>query len=185
MKQKANKHSKRIVVFSLLVLTLAVAIYVNWQYTAEKGSLSLASAFLSENTTKQNEYLGEAEFVNSSTESNYFETARQARTEQRESSLKELKEILNNVKSTDEERLVATQQIALITTLTEKENSIETLVKAKGFEDCVTIISEKAVSCVVKCSSDGLSSNQTAQIQDIITSNCEISFENIKIIEIK
>ena len=70
MKQKANKHSKRIVVFSLLVLTLAVAIYVNWQYTAEKGSLSLASAFLSENTTKQNEYLGEAEFVNSSTESN-------------------------------------------------------------------------------------------------------------------
>ncbi len=185
MKQKKTKHSKRIIVFSLLVLTLSAAIYINWQYTANDSSLSLASAFLTESTTKSNEYLGEAEFVNSSSETNYFDTARQTRTEQRESSLKELKEILNNVKSTDESKLVATQQIALITTLIEKENSIETLVKAKGFEDCVAIIAENSVSCVVKCSSEGLSANQTTQIQDIITSNCEISFENIKIIEIK
>ncbi len=185
MKQNKTKHSKRIVVFSLLVLTLALAIYVNWQYTANDGSLSLASAFLTETTTKSNEYLGEAEFVNSSNETNYFDTARQTRSEQRKSSLSELKEILNNVKSTDEERLVATQQIAWVTTITEKENAIETLVKAKGFEDCVAIIAENSVSCVVKCSSQGLTANQTAQIQDIITQNCEISFENIKIIEIK
>ena len=32
---------------------------------------------------------------------------------------------------------------------------------------------------------NGLAVNQTMQIQDIILSNCEISCENIKIIEIK
>ena len=96
-----------------------------------------------------------------------------------------MKEILNNVKSTDEAKLIATEKIAYFTTLSEKESAIESLVVAKGFEDCVAVLSDKSISCVVKTDKNGLAANQIIQIQDIILSNCEISCENIKIIEIK
>ena len=82
-------------------------------------------------------------------------------------------------------KATASEKIAYLTTLSEKENAIENLIKAKGFSDCVAILSDKSISCVIKTTESGLAANQTAQIQDIILSNCDISSENIKIIEIK
>lgn len=186
MKQEGRVFTKRIVVFSLLILTLSAAVYINWQYGAANGNLNLtASLSNSEETTSNESYIGQAEFVNSKSEDDYFSKTRTSREKEREKSLEELKEILNSVKSTDEAKTVASEKIAYITTLTEKENSIESLVKAKGFSDCVAVLSDKSVSCVVKTDEKGLAVNQTAQIKDIILSNCEISSENIKIIEIK
>ncbi len=186
MSKEKRNFPKRLVVFSLLILTLSAAVYVNWQYGAADGNLNLTAALSVEETTSSNDtYLGEAEFVNSASEDDYFSKTRTSRQEEREKAIEEMKEILNSVKSTDESKLVASEKIAYYTTLTEKENAIESLVIAKGFEDCVTVLSDKSVSCVVKTDKNGLAANQTAQIQDIILSNCDISCENIKIIEIK
>lgn len=186
MKQEGRAFTKRIVVFSLLILTLSAAVYINWQYGAANGNLNLTAALSGqEETTSDNSYIGEAEFVNSKSEEDYFSKTRASRETERKKSLEDLKEILNSVKSTDEAKTVASEKIAYITTLSEKENAIESLVKAKGFSDCVAVLSDKSVSCVVKTGETGLAVNQTAQIKDIILSNCEISSENIKIIEIK
>lgn len=185
MSNSKRSFPKRFVVFSLLIVTLSAAVYINWQYGAADGNLNLTAALsVEETTTAKDSYLGEAEFVNAS-EDDYFSKTRNSRQEEREKSIEEMKEILNSVKSTDESKLIASEKIAYYTTLSEKENSIESLVKAKGFEDCVAILSDKSVSCVVKTDKSGLAANQTAQIQDIILSNCDISYENIKIIEIK
>ena len=73
-----------------------------------------------------------------------------------------------------------------ITTLTEeleKANNIETLLKAKGFEKAVVIIGETDVSVVVK--SEGITTTQTLQIQDVVTAHSEIPLSNIKIVTIK
>ncbi|MGN0173241.1 MAG: hypothetical protein ACI39F_02270, partial [Acutalibacteraceae bacterium] len=73
MKQAGKSFSKRIVVFSLLILTLSAAVYVNWRYGAADGDLNLAAALsVSETTTSKENYLGEAEFVNSASEDDYF-----------------------------------------------------------------------------------------------------------------
>lgn len=186
MKKIERKFPKRLVVFSILIITLSAAVYINWQYGASNGNLNLTGALSVEQTTSQNNsYLGEAEFVNAGTEDNYFTKTKTSRKEEREKSINEMKEILNSVKSTDEAKLIASEKIAYFTTLTEKETAIENLVKAKGFDDCVAVLSDKSISVVVKTDENGLSANQTAQIQEIILSNCEISYENIKIIEIK
>lgn len=186
MSDKKNKFSKRFVVFSLLILTLSAAVYANWQYGAANGNLNLTSSLISkEETTSNEEYIGEAEFVNSASEDDYFSKTRNSRTEERSKSIDAMKEILNSVKSTDEAKLIATEKIAYYTNLSEKESAIESLIIAKGFEDCVAVLSDKSISCVVKTDKTGLVPNQTAQIQDIILSNCDISCENIKIIEIK
>lgn len=186
MSKEKRIFPKRLVVFSLLIITLSAAVYINWQYGAANGNLNLTSALSGEETTSSEEsYLGEAEFVNSASEDDYFSKTRTSRAQEREKAINEMKEILNSVKSTDEAKLVASERIAYYTTLTEKENAIERLVIAKGFDDCVAVLSDKSISCVVKTDKNGLAVNQTAQIQDIILSNCDISCENIKIIEIK
>ena len=61
------------------------------------------------------------------------------------------------------------------------EVNIETLVKAKGFEECVAVISEEKCSVIVK--SEGLKDDQVAQILDIVITESDLSPENITIIE--
>ena len=65
----------------------------------------------------------------------------------------------------------------------ESESNIETLLKAKGFEKAVAVISDTGISVVVKA--DGLTSAQTLQIQDIVTSETNIPLSNIKIVPVK
>ncbi|MBR4972928.1 MAG: SpoIIIAH-like family protein, partial [Clostridia bacterium] len=64
----------------------------------------------------------------------------------------------------------------------EKEGNIETLLKAKGFEKSLVIISDKGINVVVK--SEGLTSQQTLQIQDVVTNETDITLQNIKIIPV-
>ena len=65
----------------------------------------------------------------------------------------------------------------------ESESNIEALLKAKGFEKSLAVISDTGISVVVK--SEGLTSAQTLQIQDIITSETNIPLSNIKIVPVK
>ena len=63
----------------------------------------------------------------------------------------------------------------------ETESNIETLIVAKGFEECVAVISDGSVSIVVK--SEGLLPAQISQINEIVYEQSGISPTNVKIIE--
>ena len=65
----------------------------------------------------------------------------------------------------------------------EKENNIESLLKAKGFEKAAAIIGDSGINIVVK--SDGLTAAQTLQIQDIVMSETKIELSAIKIVTVK
>ena len=65
----------------------------------------------------------------------------------------------------------------------EKENNIETLVMAKGFSKCVTVINETTVTVAVK--TDGLLQSDMLQIQEIAAGETGYDLSNIKIVEIK
>ena len=63
----------------------------------------------------------------------------------------------------------------------EAEANIETLIVAKGFEECVAVISGDGASVVVK--SDGLQAAQISQINEIVYEQSGILPVNIKIIQ--
>ena len=90
---------------------------------------------------------------------------------------------MNDVKADSAAKTAAASEAAKIAKNVELENAAETLIKAKGFSDCVVIIADDTASVIVK--SDGLLASETVQINDIITSQAKISLENIKIIEVK
>ena len=61
------------------------------------------------------------------------------------------------------------------------EANIESLVKAKGFNNCVAVVSKDDVNVVVE--SEGLTVNEVAQIKEIVYLECGVHPDNVKIIE--
>ena len=74
----------------------------------------------------------------------------------------------------------AQAKISRIATDIQNEANIETLVKAKGFEECVALISDGAVSVIVKA--ETLQAKETAQILSIVYETTGIAPENVSII---
>ena len=142
-------------------------------------------------------YLGEASYVNNTSDENvietsakgetnkedYFITTKAEREEARKEACETIKETLKNEKLSDADKKSALAKIEEIGERIENESNIEALLKAKGFEKALAVITDTGVNVVVK--SEGLTSAQTMQIQDIITEQTTITLENIKIIPIK
>ena len=89
--------------------------------------------------------------------------------------------ILYNEKSDENMKKIAQEQINHISNNLTKEMSIETLLKAKGFDDSIAIINEDNVNVVVK-SVEELDIAQVAQIQNVVMREAGARAENIHIV---
>lgn len=99
----------------------------------------------------------------------------------------EAMEVLNAVAESDtavdamkEEAMNEIQKIAKDI---ECEANIESLIKAKGFEECVAVINGDSAQVIVK--TDGLMENEVAQISEIVYEQANVVPNNLKIIESK
>ena len=70
-----------------------------------------------------------------------------------------------------------------VSKLIESEGTIESLIKAQGFDDCVAYLDGESAKIVVK--TEGLDKAQAAAIKEIILGETEVSPENIRIFEVK
>ena len=82
--------------------------------------------------------------------------------------------------ASEEARAEAASKISKIAVDIQNEASIESLVKAKGFEECVAVISEDSVSVIV--SAESLQAAQTAQILTIVYETTGITPDKVSII---
>lgn len=185
--KKSKIFGKRMVVLAVLITALSAAVYLNWRYTVKEGDFDL-SAIISQTTTQK--HLGDVQYVNenigtSNVETDFFAKTKNDRDSKRKESIKTLQEVIDNVKSNDDAKTKAAEQIAKFTQLTENESSIEALIKGKGFKNIVVVITDDYVNAMVKIGDNGLLASDTIQIEDIITSTLKISIEKIKIIEVK
>jgi len=178
--KKGKVFGKHHVVLALMILALGGAVWLNMKFSSNE------------------KYMGEATFVNSSNsasgeaiqtsakvdnDSDYFETAKKDRQKALDEAQELVEETLKSANATSAEREEALKTITEIAQRIEKSKNIENLLKAKGFEKAVVILGDSDVSVVVK--SEGITTAQTLQIQDIVTSQAEIPLSNIKIITIK
>ena len=83
----------------------------------------------------------------------------------------------------DDEKEIVIAKIEDITANMEKEANIEALLKAKGFTEAVAVIGQDGINIIVK--SDGLTTANTLQIQDIVTEESGFDLSKIKIIPVK
>lgn len=120
--------------------------------------------------------VGEQPYV----EDSYFASAQLSRQQARDQAIAVLQSVVST--STDEvSREQANADISRIASEIQTEAAIETLIRSKGFEECVAVISDGSASVIVR--SDGLLPNELSQIKEIVWEQAGIDPLNIKIIE--
>lgn len=184
-----KKLNRKAVIAACAVLILSAAVLLNFlmvpkastKGTGElkpKTDLSDISAALADKEAKENE----TETDNSKAKDAFAEMSL-SRQQARDEAL----EVLNSVAASStaidsmkEEAMVELQQIAKDI---ESEANIESLVVAKGYEQCVAVVNGDSASIVVK--SDGLLENEVAQISEIVWQQAGIHPDRLNIIESK
>lgn len=179
--KKGKVFSKAQFAVGVMLLAVAVAVWLNAKY------LPSATKYLGETSYVSNTLEDEtSSAVQTSTDTvvneNYFERAVKERTESRQAAVTQVEELLDNKNLTDEDKQAAVALIEKIGKNIETEANIETLLKAKGFEEAIAVLSDESISIIVK--SEGLTSAQTLQIQDVVTEQTEIPLSKIKIIPV-
>ena len=133
-----------------------------------------------DDTAKEAEKTSGAADIQSSDD--YFATARLNREEARDNSLSILQATVNDPEASQEAINSASESITAMASATLQESKIESLITAKGYEDCVAFIGDNSVSVVVKAKSEALESADVAKITDIVVGETQFAASDVKVI---
>lgn len=191
-----------------LTAALVVAVYLNWQYartgvTLEEDAVNVAATVETEEAvsapimdglmteaeavSSANKNYGEAQLVSvaNNSGSKFFEEARLKRTKAHDEAMDAVQKALKSASLSAEEKKSYTQQLTGSLEDLNAENEIETLVRAKGFADCLCFLQSGRADLTVMTSGDALTAAQVAQIRDIVLSKSNVTAQNITIVEVK
>lgn len=201
--RNVSKNTRRATAITLAA-ALAVAVYLNWQYARtdlSSGDETLeASASVSvsgevtdallteaEALSAANKNYGEAQLVSvaNDTGSQFFDEARLNREKAHDEALDTIQKTLKDTALTEEEKAKYTSQLTASLEDMNAENEIETLVKAKGFADCLCFLQSDRADLTVMTSGEALTAAQVAQIRDIVLSKTSVTAQNITVVEVK
>lgn len=171
-----KKFQKKHLVFTGLVLLLCVTGVANYTINQKAGSKQPVAL-----KGEQQEEQKAEEGAEVAADANYFVTFRAERQGTREQEVAYLDTIIADAKTDAETLKDAQEQKMAIVAAMEKEVSVEGLVKAKGFSECVATIKAGSVNIVVE-NTEPLSAAQAAQIMEIVRRETDEAPENIKIL---
>jgi len=187
---------KRTALIGVIALLLCVAVYLNWSYQnpSEDEDIEVLSGDSRELASKT---LGEAKLVDGeaagieggelsvSDTVEYFSEAKLSRQKALDEAVSILETSAESTDISAEARDKAALEIAEMASNSLKESKIESLVKAKGFSECLAFISANGVSIVVQPEGDTeLDAAAVAKIKDIAMAESAMKPESIKVVEI-
>lgn len=183
VKPKLKGQWKRHAVVLAVLVLVGTSVYLNWRYAdnvAETGKILGQATLVNQNGegVTQTGESGDAVSVSGS----YFDTARLSRQQARDSAISMLKEAEMDENATEDVLNEASLALQVLASYTVAEAQIESLVTAKGYEDCVVFMGEDSCSVVV-ADPDGVDSTDAARIKDIVISETDYTAAQIKIME--
>ena len=194
-----------------LAAALVVAVYLNWQYSRTGVSLNEDAVNVSaavveteaeavaaspitdglmteaEAVSSANKNYGEAQLVSVANDSGtrFFEQARLKREKAHDEAMDTLQKSLKSSSLTAEEKKEYTAQMAAGLEDLNAENEIETLVRAKGFADCLCFLQAGRADLTVMTAGEPLTAAQVAQIRDVVMNKSSVTAQNITVVEVK
>ena len=157
---KIKPRTKKIIVLSVMVALLVATGVLNWALNDRLTASDPIDA-------------------NAVTET-FFSAYRSEREAARESEFLYLDAIISSETSSEAAKTAAEEQKLGLVERMEKEMQLESLVKAKGFEDAIVTMSDSGVNVVVGTAE--LTAEQAAQIYDIVRSETDLTAGDVKII---
>lgn len=182
---------KRGAIYSVVALMLCVAVYLNWYYSKgeglaeeeqQAGGKVLGESILVDGVTGTGEELPAAETGARQGEA-YFAQARLSRQQARDEAVNILTQTAENEGAAEEARTAASTSIQLMAGNAMVEARIESLVIAKGYQDCVAFVNDSSVNVIVAKTETGLQDTDVARIRDIVISEANVAAEAVRIIE--
>ena len=202
------KHTRRATAITLAA-ALVVAVYLNWQYARTGVSLNEDAVNVSaavetqaeptaevvtdglmteaEAVSSAGKNYGEAQLVSVANDSGakFFEEARLKRQKAHDAALDTIQKTLKSSNLSADEKKTYAQELTGNLEDLNAENEIETLVKAKGFADCLCFLQSGRADLTVMTAGDALTAAQVAQIRDIVLSKSSVTAQNITVVEVK
>ncbi|MCH5315535.1 MAG: SpoIIIAH-like family protein [Eubacterium sp.] len=179
-KRKSARKTK--IAISFFTLLLAVGVLGNWYWENSDISAKVSSI-----SAAKEKILGEATYVDATTEpyveNQYFSQARVERQSKRDEAIEKLQSIVDSQNADNESKKEASKKIEVISDAISKENKIETLVTAKGVNNCIAIINDDStkVDIIVDC--EELTDTVILQIKEIAVAQLKCDYSDITIIQ--
>lgn len=180
---------KRNAIVATVLVLICAGVYLNWDMTqnqpvdltetldAEQVMSNAVLTLADENGVEELSAQNEAS-------TDYFAQIRLSRQEARDGAVELLQETIAYEDGSASASAAVTSLDALVNDAL-AESQIESLVIAKGYEDCVAYMNDTGIQVAVSVPEEGLSSADVALISDIVTSQTDYAVSDIRIIEVK
>lgn len=181
------KQWKKNVVAAAVLVSVCTGIYVNWLYTDQQTTADLTDALDTEKVMsdellqlpEDTAVLAEDELT---TSADYFAAVRLSRQQARDSALELLQEAMayEGTKAAE-----SSAQLEDIVQTALSEATIESLVIAKGYADCVAYMNPDGVSVAVAAPEGGLQQTDVSVIADIVMAQSDYGMDEIRVVEVQ
>ncbi len=178
-----KKFGVRNLVIVLSVLLIGVAVYVNWTLFGGADNVDDPKDDLTGAQTNADGENGSSTPADGDQNDNtsFFAASQIERQRARDEAIEVLQSVVDDASALDVAKEQALADIAAIAATIEREANIESLIKAKGFEECVAVINGDKANIIVK--SEGLKPNELSQILEIVYLQADILPANVTISE--
>ena len=180
---------KKNLVAAAVLVTVCAGIYVNWLYTQDVITDSLTDTLDAELVMNDEALVleGDMEAIAAgeevdTTSTDYFAAVRLSRQQARDSALN----LLQDAMAYSDGRKAAESSMELddIVETALSEAQIESLVIAKGYDDCVAYMSPEGISVAVSAPEGGLGQEDVAVIADIVMAQSDYVLDDIRVVEV-
>ena len=183
---------KKNMVAAAILMTVCAGIYVNWLYTEEQSAATLTETLDAEKVMSEDGLvlsddmaaLAAGEDVQT-TATDYFAAVRLSRQQARDNAVELLQEAMAYSGQDGGKDVESAMELEEIVQTALSEAQIESLIIAKGYQDCVAYMSGEGISIAVASPEGGLQEQDVAVIADIVMSQSDYSLEDIRVVEVQ
>lgn len=181
------KVKRKHVVLAGLVLALGTAVYVNWNLSqtpdlSSKKEFGKATYVNSNIIATSDEISHKNKDILSDEQKNYFANARLNRDKIYDETRAVAMEALSMTDSDEDIKESALNQLSKLEETLLNQNSVENILMAKGFTDCVCTLSDTAATVIVP--EINMNDSSLLIIKDAVSNVCTIPFENISVVTV-
>ena len=182
------KQWKKNMVAAAVLVTVCTGIYLNWLYTDQQTAGDLTDTLDAEKVMSDEllSLVEDAQVLSDQavdTATDYFAAVRLSRQQARDSALNLLQEAM--AYSDDTKAAESNAQLEDIVQTALSEATIESLIIAKGYTDCVAYMGNDGISVAVASPEGGLQKADVAVIADIVMTQSEYSLDDIRVVEVQ
>lgn len=181
---------KKNLIAAAVLVTVCAGIYVNWLYAKGQATQTLTESLdtekvMGEDTLELTDDM--AAVMNGKevdTSGNYFAAVRLSRQQARDDAINLLQEAASYEGGTTKDA-EASRDLEDIVQTALSEAQIESLIIAKGYQDCVAYMTGDGISVAVAAPEGGLQQQDVAVIADVVMAQSDYALDTIRVVEVQ